>query len=768
MEDNRYTPRSVCEGKEHFNIPIYQRLFTWDKKNVTQLLDDLLSQYSKDKSKPYYIGMLTRHGEDLVDGQQRFTVLSLIASVFQDYHSGWEKFKGKLSLKARLDDQEYLESLFEEPLQTVEKVNFKMKEGVDAIKEWIKEQKDIDAVDFFAEYVYDKCTFFIATLPEGYKPKDLNKYFEAMNSTGRNLESHEIVKVKNYLKSMSSKQEEYNQIWNLVADMDTPLIRQKNESGKKETDEQFKDRYFKAISLIDDNFPYSLYESKCLNDLKKEETSGDINIRSIRDLGSDVHNPDVRRQNKYYGEGVHGMLNFPEFLLQVLYIYLNKPSVNVNDFFDTHILGNTVNEYTKSWGESEWQGFGKELLRYRLLFDLFIIRIPNSEIVEYSLDYSEQKQGGIDGLVIIQMQSYLYVDSSSKTHYRWMVPFLEYLRNEQEPAYGKLFAKLQEIDNGIKDHSKEFLNDETQFSYGGRRTVYFLRRLDFYLWFENHSLPPVDKYINAFRFKSSINSQEHLHPQHDEDREGYKPWGDEKHKFGNLFLISSSFNSSQSDDTINTKFGRIKDQKEYGSIESVKLYKIFTECQEKEEKWTIEQMNDHHNEMLAFLKDTYEKEEDKTGTKKYMQSLYEKYVRPELQQFANDNNLIYEDDYGIWDKVGGYEKPRISFRETSWTNSAIFIRTDYKESLRMFYSCVSYIDNADDFLNSVLPIPENRLPMYDAQSKYSPLGWKYLDKYRKWDATIKPDIENGDFAKYIENLVLQIREQIQEKGITLP
>jgi hypothetical protein len=49
---------------------------------------------------------------DLVDGQQRFTVLSIIATVFQQYYEEWKKMKGKLSLSAREDDQAFLQGMF--------------------------------------------------------------------------------------------------------------------------------------------------------------------------------------------------------------------------------------------------------------------------------------------------------------------------------------------------------------------------------------------------------------------------------------------------------------------------------------------------------------------------------------------------------------------------------------------------------------------------------------------------------------------------------
>lgn len=266
MENNKFTPETICQGAKIYNIPIYQRLFAWDEANVMQLLDDLKDLFTKSPDKPYYIGMLTMHGNDLVDGQQRFTVLSLIASVFQRYYAPWSAMKGKLHLSARVDDADYLCSLFGyKPRKDVE--NQKMRKGREAIEVWVKDNESTLDIISYAEYVFKYCTFFIATLPEGYQPRDLNKYFEAMNSTGRNLESHEIVKVVKYLKSMTSEQDLYNDIWNIVADMDKPLIRKKTKGDLKEKEEDFRGRYMKAIYQFDTLFPDGL--RAIINDLSK-------------------------------------------------------------------------------------------------------------------------------------------------------------------------------------------------------------------------------------------------------------------------------------------------------------------------------------------------------------------------------------------------------------------------------------------------------------------------------------------------------------------
>ena len=100
------------------------------------------------------------------------------------------------------------------------------------------------------------------------------------------------------------------------------------------------------------------------------------------------------------------------------------------------------------------------MLRYRLIFDYYVIRIPNSEIGDYRLDYSDMEGSEIDSSVISQIQSLLYVDSSSKTYYRWIVPFLDFLRQEKDISPNSIFKELQSIDNEIYEHSKLFLDNE--------------------------------------------------------------------------------------------------------------------------------------------------------------------------------------------------------------------------------------------------------------------------------------------------------------------
>ena len=245
LGDLRLTPETI--GNKTYRIPLYQRLFEWDSERITQLLNDLKEQ-SADKA--YYIGMLTSTAKnDLVDGQQRFTVMMLMGIALSTYYSPWKSFithngKPRLSFSARPEDQEYLSFLItSDHDESAPYENKKMKKGLECIRAYMLAHfdKNEDRTKY-AEYVYKNMTFFVTSLPDNYRQSSLNKYFERMNSTGKNLEGHEIVKVK-LLHKLSANKEFFTKAWNRVADMDTPCFRVRrwdgeNESGMKERRER--------------------------------------------------------------------------------------------------------------------------------------------------------------------------------------------------------------------------------------------------------------------------------------------------------------------------------------------------------------------------------------------------------------------------------------------------------------------------------------------------------------------------------------------------
>ena len=73
-----------------FEIPLYQRPYSWSTEQVDELLDDLLNAMDRDHQSPYFLGsiVLIKDENDsksaVVDGQQRLTTLSMLLCVLRE------------------------------------------------------------------------------------------------------------------------------------------------------------------------------------------------------------------------------------------------------------------------------------------------------------------------------------------------------------------------------------------------------------------------------------------------------------------------------------------------------------------------------------------------------------------------------------------------------------------------------------------------------------------------------------------------------------
>ena len=611
---NRLTPYIISTEEEfknsQYSIPIYQRLFEWDSDKIQQLLEDLELNFHKHPDEPYYIGMLTSTGKnnDLVDGQQRFTVLSLIGIVMRTYYQLWDSFlkikdETRLLFSARENDKNYLYSkVFKKELATPNK---KMENGINFISQWIEsDERKFDKITF-CKYVFEQTSFFISKLPESYKGKDLNKYFEAMNSTGRNLESHEIQKIE-CLKGLEGEEflskETATKLWNVVSQMDKKIIRRgRNDDKKTEIDAEIHRRFDEAIKLVYQNEIEKAL--KQLNDLRTDSNQNQETPKTkIRDVGTRNEAPKPHLSDYNY----HGMLSFSEFLLQVLYIQLGSPEeISVNELFDVQKLLDTFKSKTENWKPKDWNDFFINLLRYRLLFDYLIIQIPNIEDAEYDLEFD------IDSPLrrkVRQYQSMLYAGSSSKSFYLWINPYLLYLNDiYKKSEYPDLEKILQHLKS--EDDKRHPLVDVGTMNYKAA-PIYWFRRLDYYIWEANEISTEKDSVIERFKFRRGGRSIEHLHPQDDSNSKDFiESWKKNfKDRFGNLALISSSFNSTQSNDSIGVKFARVQNQIDRKELESIKLYKMYEEANHQGSNWTEDLVIKHEQEMYEILKESYKRE----------------------------------------------------------------------------------------------------------------------------------------------------------------
>ncbi len=82
-----------CQGNQ-FVIPIYQRLYSWEKEQCKQLWDDIIKVGGDDKMDGHFIGSILyvldgiTHSDNallIIDGQQRLTTITLLLTALRDH-----------------------------------------------------------------------------------------------------------------------------------------------------------------------------------------------------------------------------------------------------------------------------------------------------------------------------------------------------------------------------------------------------------------------------------------------------------------------------------------------------------------------------------------------------------------------------------------------------------------------------------------------------------------------------------------------------------
>lgn len=341
MKQMVLSPKYIQLDDIQFSIPIYQRLFAWEEEQILTLLRDLLYGYLTRPDANYYIGMLTgmpvesTKRVDLVDGQQRFTVMMLMGIVFRHFYTAWDEFLKmngvlRLCFPARPSDEEFINTkvkvnvnfpISDNNIIAVQKdlsnnnadayVNSYMQNGIDTISSFlmhIEEEKNAYdksktvSIEGYVKYVYEHMAFFVQTLPSDYSGRYLNQYFESMNGTGRNLEQHEILKVDLLKKVSGKKYKTLNTLWNKVSDMRRNVYPSTNDYKE----------YTDGIAAIK-NKTFRTPQAG------ENETEAMSIIKAIKGNKGKTKNERSQTETNQFS-----FLTFTDFLLQVLYIYLDS------------------------------------------------------------------------------------------------------------------------------------------------------------------------------------------------------------------------------------------------------------------------------------------------------------------------------------------------------------------------------------------------------------------------------------------------------------
>jgi len=650
------TPETVSKFQDvQFRIPVYQRLFAWDREAVMCLIKDLKKSFdemrdNKQTQRPYYIGLITStSNNELVDGQQRFSVMMLIGIVLRQYYEAWNSFlfagnKPRLYFEAREQDNVYFSYLLNHPdyLQytilsgvpdKIGKGHQMIKDAIQAICDTLRDGDLFISDDYaaFSEYVFENMSFFISRLPYS-GTKELNKYFEAMNSTGRNLENHEILKVEllNEINGEDKLKHGYALIWNAVADMDTPIVRKR----KGEDTVSLVSRFNKA--MIATQTPSQLNVLELFSGQQGESSINDLNVDSLnkedKDSGKKISEIDESSNEpgkvRYESSSYRSMLRFTDFLLHVLYLDVQDADVKISDddivkkdFFESNNLSST---FKKNRSGMTAEFFIATLLKYRILYDYYVVRISSSddkyllymrgEEDAQSTDYDREKKR-----CLVQFESFQYVFSSKKTYYKWLCPLLSFVSSSPNTvSFESLLSFLKNNDNDMKEHQIELLSNADNFNYNSVDRYWFWR-IDYYLWqereyefstdvpdymaFNKDDWASVRHCVDKYTFKRN-RSIEHVAAQHPMTINGEAVESDYEHlnDFGNLVMISSGMNSTLRNSTYEVKRGHIESCiKDKLLIESLAMFQIYNTNTD----WTDDRIEDRTQRMFDFLKRTY-------------------------------------------------------------------------------------------------------------------------------------------------------------------
>lgn len=601
----KFTPETITKGHDiKFMVPLYQRLFAWSGQEVMELLNDLKFHFDKypyaeptDPHFPYYLGVVTTipyNGKYcLVDGQQRYTVLMIMACAFGNISPEWETFFNngdRLELFAREEDTQFIKKLASGTTQG-KYMNVLMAEAYKTVTAFLANM-DTPQQKLFVDRCFSRITLFNSILPSSYlsDPSSLNRYFEVMNSAGVNLEQHEILKVS--LLKEQNNQMKLLHIWNICSDFSSPLLKKKENIGLRD----YSNEYVRLFSLSTDQALDSItgyndrgYTDK--NNCEQFPTIAEIEVET-----QDFENPLVERNEQ-------SVISFPEFLLLTLDIYKN-----LNGEWSFHKV-DKLNERFKEYLQSnEIPGFYDLLLKLRIALDLYVIRRKiDGQDSQYSLIYQGEDQK-IENTCLEQYEAMLYV---STQYYKWLKNLLIYILDpESDKTSNCILSALKIWDNS--EHPYPTSAFDLTYQTVDR---YWFWRLDYYLWEklvrpkekdeETEYYRLIQPYRQAitdyvFRINRSI---EHLHPQNEANNDSWNRADIDS--FGNLAMISQSFNSQQSNEDVHVKFSRIESQARNKALQSIKLLIMYLSVKGNPNGWTIDASRRHEDEMLKILGDSY-------------------------------------------------------------------------------------------------------------------------------------------------------------------
>ncbi|EJB19607.1 hypothetical protein HPCPY6081_0472 [Helicobacter pylori CPY6081] len=209
--------------EKQFVVPIYQRLYSWEKEQCKQLWDDIVKTGGNDQMNGHFIGSIvfvqddiytTSHNEFLIiDGQQRLTTIMLLLTALRDHLNDEDEFLEKFSCQKiqnrylinsdEKDDKRFkfilsepdrdtLLSLIDENRRKPSEPSSKIMENFKLFEEWIR--KNTNQLETIFKGLDRLMVVEISLERDKDNPQLI---FESLNSTGKDLTQTDLI--RNYI-----------------------------------------------------------------------------------------------------------------------------------------------------------------------------------------------------------------------------------------------------------------------------------------------------------------------------------------------------------------------------------------------------------------------------------------------------------------------------------------------------------------------------------------------------------------------------------------
>lgn len=440
MKANDTKIRIFLEGGKQFVVPLFQRTYSWRRKNIQRLWDDIL-ETKKDSNSTHFFGSFVSMPLDsaaskvsrylIIDGQQRlvttFIFLAALRNRINELNPDYDK-------RDEIDETYLINKFHQEkeskykvvPTQAdrskfFEIVNGEIDEGKDSkiLETYDFFRKALSKIDDFDELLELKDALLLRfSIVDILLQKDDDPYmiFESLNATGTPLTQADLI--RNYLFMRideANQQAVYDKIWlpmqealgdhleafirhYLAMSGDIPNFNRIYETFKEVTDEKAENES-DVIEKMKDLYRFSKYYLKLLKPENETEEQIRKYLRKLERLEISTSYPLLLRLYEDYAEGRITRKDLSE-CLKIIETYIVRravcgiPTQALNKYFPTIYKSLDKDNMVVSLKDKLNEGIGVrrlpdddeffQSLRERPLYGNKILRYVLEEIEKYN------------------------------------------------------------------------------------------------------------------------------------------------------------------------------------------------------------------------------------------------------------------------------------------------------------------------------------------------------------------------------------------------